>query len=216
MFILHLAMIVAFFAMLGVVSMTVSRSASGFMTSQSTVQVSDGGGHVSSPVTVPAAQAATLTTRTNGTSGSLTMTSSSHGITTGQRVDLYWTGGHCYGAVVGTVSGTTVPISSVAGGDALPSASTAILVGICTSVAFPCTGNNMQVLVMDTPQSGYFVFNDGSANNYAAFVTGGQGAMWVTGDAGANPLAGAAVTTLYVSHNGTSAVTAMRAGYIGH
>ena len=58
--------------------------------------------------TVPAAKEATLTTRTNNTSGTLTMTTG-HGLVTGDRVDLYWdnpdgTEGQAFGAVLGSVA----------------------------------------------------------------------------------------------------------------
>lgn len=210
-------MILFFFLILGVVTVTVSKNVSGAVTGNRTTSVSDADGFIASPVSVPAAQPATLTTRSSGTAGSLTMTNSSHGITTGQRVDLYWTGGQCYGALVGTVSGTTVPIASVSGGSSLPSASTAITVGIVTSVACPITGNNMSALVLSSTVTGYIVFNTGSADAYAALMDGSGVQTWTSADLGTNPLTGSAITTVYFSHNNTTAAqTSMQSFVVTH
>lgn len=200
------------------VGVTISTSVSGFAQGNSSNLISDEQGLIANP-TVLAAQPSVLTTRTNNTSGSLTMTNSSHGITTGQRVDLYWTGGHCYGAVVGTVAGTTVPIASVSGGDNLPIATTAISVGIPNDVAFGLTGNNLSALILNpgTAQNGYFVFNNGSSDVYAVYIPSGQISEWHTGAVGANPLSGATPTKVYCSHDNTGAsVAAMIANALTH
>ena len=75
---------------------------------------------------VGAAKSGTLTTRTNNTDGTMTMTSG-HGINTGDKVDIFWEGGSRYNVTVGTVSTNSVPISS-GSGDNLPSQSTALKV----------------------------------------------------------------------------------------
>ena len=59
---------------------------------------------------VPRAHNGTLSTRTNNTEGTITL-SGGHPVTTAMVVDLYWTGGTRRAVVVGTVSGTSVPIS---------------------------------------------------------------------------------------------------------
>jgi hypothetical protein len=189
----------------GLVSLNFQTSVSGVISGSSSTLVSGEASILANP-TILSAQPATLTTRTNNTSGSLTMTNSNHGIVTGQRVDLYWSGGQCYGAMVGTVSGTTVPIASVAGGDNLPIATTAIKVGIANAVVFNLVGDNIQGLAMLMPSgaNGYFVFYTGSANAYAQYVTAGQVASWYTGGVGTNPLAGDTITTVYISHDLTT------------
>ncbi|MBK9128182.1 MAG: hypothetical protein IPM13_10320 [Phycisphaerales bacterium] len=68
----------------------------------------------------------TLTTRTSDTAGTLTM-ESGHGIATGNTIHVYWDGGKRIGVTVGTVSGTSVPISG-GSGDNLPDASTPMYV----------------------------------------------------------------------------------------
>jgi hypothetical protein len=153
---------------------------------------------VSNP-TVLIGQPASLTTRTSGTAGSLTMTNTGHGIVTGQRVDLYWNGGQCYGATVGTVSGTTVPITNVNGGSALPTMGTAITVGPTASTPFNVVGNNMQTLYSFAPNGGYIVYNNGTTDVYASYLGAGEVDCWQPTDVRANPLATFTTTIVYMS-----------------
>lgn len=74
--------------------------------------------------TLTAAKTGTLSTRTSDTAGTLTM-ASGHGITDADLIDIYWSTGQCTSALVGTVSGTSVPFT-LATGAALPLADTAI------------------------------------------------------------------------------------------
>lgn len=80
-----------------------------------------------------------LTTRTNDTVGTLTM-SSGHGITTGKRFTITWDGGSRRGVKAGTVSGTSVPFT-LGTGDILPFSATAVE----TAVA----GNLVDILIED-------------------------------------------------------------------
>ncbi len=199
------------------VAMRFTTQIQGLVTATYDATLADETGVLANP-NVLAAQPAVLTTRTNNTSGSLTMTNSSHGIITGQRVDLYWTGGHCYGAIVGTVSGTTVPIASVIGGDNLPIATTVINVGICESSPFSFTGDNLTGLALSSPDTaGYIVVADGSNSLYAVYLPSGGVDFWNTGLTGTNPLAGDTPTKVFFSHSTTtSLITTMRAGAIVH
>jgi hypothetical protein len=190
---------------LGLVSGTYTQNLSiGNVTANTTLAVA-GENSVQANPTVLAAQAGTLTVRTDDTSGSLTMVSGSHGITTGQRVDLYWTGGKCYGAVVGTVAGSVVPIASVAGGDILPLATTVVNVGIPNEVAFNVIGNNMQGLVIYSPVEGYVILADGSTNHHVQYLAAGGGYAWATGSGVTNPIAGDTLTKVWMSHSSTGA-----------
>ena len=215
--VLLIVLILFFLATTARITLSFSKNVQGFANLSEVVNISDTAGVLTNPVSVLPAQPATLTTRTNNTSGTLTMTNSSHGIVTGQRVDLYWAGGQCYGAVVGTVSGTSVPIASVSGGSVLPSTSTAISVGICQSCAFEVTGANVSGLVCSSPQQGYFVFNTGSADIAARLVAANGVYTWKTGDADANPIVGGNPTVVWVSHsNQATANTGMQTAAIYH
>lgn len=73
---------------------------------------------------VAAAKTGALTTRTDATSGTLTM-DVGHGFTTGAVISLFWSGGSRHNVTLGTVSVNSCPFSGGAGDD-LPAASTAI------------------------------------------------------------------------------------------
>lgn len=202
------------------VSMTFNKTTTGLVNTSEVVTITDDNGIIASPASIPAAQPGSLTTRTDNTHGTITATNSNHGITTGQRIDLYWTGGQAYNVTVGTVSGTSIPITVTGGGSNLPSSSTAVTMGISTSAPFSITGNNLQALVlsgMPSGTNGYFVFNNGSTDVYAAFLTGGYVSGWKTGDVSTNPLASATPTLVYISHSNTAQVlTSLQAAAIVH
>lgn len=96
--------------------------------------------------TIPVADAGTLTTRTDANTGTVTMTASDHGITTGSIVDVYWSGGQRRGMLVGSVSGTSVPIDLGSGTD-LPVTTTAVQVAVVQSYSLNVTGNQLAALL---------------------------------------------------------------------
>lgn len=106
-----------------------------------------GSAAISMSETLAAAKTGTLSTRTDNTSGTLTM-SSGHGITTGAKIDLYWDGGVRYGVTVGTVSTNSVPISSGAG-DNLPLVTTAITAVIESTANVYIDGTNARILAIE-------------------------------------------------------------------
>ena len=195
---------------LKVVSQVFNNSTSGQTGGQSSVTIT-ANGSVKGSALVPAAQPGVLTTHTTNTTGSLTMTNSNHGIITGQRIDIYWTGGQCYGAVAGTVAGSVVPIASVSGGSNLPASSTAVTIGICTSAAFEATGNNVTSLVCCPPINNpvaldsYFVFASvAPADILTEYVITGTFFQWYTGNGVTNPLAGLVPLKVWMSHDDTA------------
>jgi len=148
-----------------------------------------------------AAKVGTLTTRTNNTDGTLTM-NSGHGITTGQRLDIYWAGGSTYGATVGTVSGNSVPFTG-GQGDNLPIATTAITAMVPVSEPIALTGNNAVGIGANCPAGGRVVF--AAANNSTIFAVSlrtstNPSYIWSSGDGGSNPLAGGTVSQVFLSH----------------
>src|SRR4051794_23760974 len=88
-------------------------------------------------VDLPAAKTGQLTTHTDNTTGTLTM-AGGHGITTGARLDVYWTGGSRRGVTVGTVATNSVPFSGGAG-DNLPLVNTNVtaMVPVSESITGP-------------------------------------------------------------------------------
>lgn len=77
-------------------------------------------------IRVPHGFNGTLTTRTDGNTGVITL-SPGHGIATGDKVDIYWAGGVQKNVTVGTVSTNSMPFDLGVGRD-LPAATTAVVV----------------------------------------------------------------------------------------
>ena len=115
--------------------------------------------------TIAVAQAGVLTTRTDINTGVITMDSVDHTVQTGDKVVVFWdvdgVVAYQFIAVVGTVSGVTVPIDNGAGTD-LPAALTAVRVSICQSVPFVVTnaGNELVGLTVSAQRAGLVLFTD--------------------------------------------------------
>jgi len=128
-------------------------------------------------VALPAGKGGELTTRTSASIGEATMDSASHGITTGQVVDIFWTAsgtaGVRYGVTVGTVAGTAVPFTGGAGDD-LPTTSTGLTITPQVSASVALDGDQVQLLGLelqrdddtDTAQ-GHAQFFDSGASQVA-------------------------------------------------
>lgn len=152
--------------------------------------------------TLAAAKSGTLTTRTDNDTGTLTM-SSGHGITTGQRLDVYWSGGVRYGMTVGTVASNSVPIDGGAG-DNLPANNTAITAMVPQQEDFPVDGADLQSLIVSCESPALVVFRTSApADIVAAEVTADSDYVWFTGSGVDNPFDTDVAATVYLSHGGT-------------
>ena len=148
---------------------------------------------------VPAAKPGVLTTRTDNDTGTFTM-DAGHGFSTSDAVDVFWAGGSRR-AMTATVTGNSVVLDG-GSGDTLPAAATAVTAMKPVEVAFGVDATATGVAVVAAcPVSGWVVFRDAAdAVLLAARVPAGVNAyVWVTG-MGSNPLAGAAVGNVLVSH----------------
>lgn len=199
------------FCMLGLATMNFNKTISCAGVGGSASQTVTGESMVLANPTVAVAKSGTLTTRTSDTAGSLTM-EAGHGITTGQIIDLYWSGGSCYGVTVGTVSGTTVPIATVSGGDVLPIATTAMRAGIRNSATFDLVGDDLQGLLVTSSVEGYATFVNGSTIHFAVHLTAGVAYSWENVSSGTNPIAGDTITDVLFSQQAiAAAITTMNA-----
>lgn len=159
---------------------------------------------------VPAAKAGTLSTRTDNTTGTLTL-GASHGVTTGARIDLYWTGGKRRGVTVGTVSGTSVPISGGTG-DNLPSQASTIQAAVAQEYAMGCDGDTVVVIFAGSEARGTIVIADGSGVelHHINLAMDGQAYDWNENNGVTNPLAGDTVAKVFFTHNSTAAAKTMQ------
>lgn len=129
-------------------SYSVNMNVGGLSISQTITRTADGVG--TREIALPASPAGVLTTRTDAETGSLTMSSSGHGIASSDVIDLYWSGGSRYGITVGTVSDTVVPIGAddSGTGDDLPTAATAIVAAVQVPFNAAIDGDELALLGM--------------------------------------------------------------------
>ncbi len=156
---------------------------------------------------IAVAKVGTLTTRTSATAGTLTMTAG-HGFTTGQRLDIYWDGGSCYGATIGIVATDSVPFT-LAEGTALPIATTAITAMVPTSVPVAVIGDNAVSIGVSCPVGGTAVFSTSGNVTIAGVVLTSSitSYVWTSSYGGTNPLAGGTVAKVWISHGSTAAAS---------
>ncbi|KKK87215.1 hypothetical protein LCGC14_2755450, partial [marine sediment metagenome] len=84
-----------------------------------------GDGVILHDVSIPAADAGELTTRTDADTGVITVDDSGHAITDSDKVDVYWADGSRRGMSVSSVSGALVSIDAGSGDD-LPTNGTTV------------------------------------------------------------------------------------------
>lgn len=157
-------------------------------------------------VTMAAAKIGQLTTRTDANTGTLTM-NASHGITTGARLDLYWTGGSRRGMTVGTVATNSVPIDLGAGDD-LPVVNTAVTAQVPQEELMTITGNNVVSIGVKGQRVCQVTFADGSEAELHAVAldeNANDAYVWYTGNGVTNPLASDALVSVYLSNGDSSA-----------
>lgn len=100
-----------------------------------------GAGLALAEASIPAAKAGTLSTRTSDSVGTLTL-GAGHGIETGNVITIFWGSvGYRRLVTVGTVSGTSVPLTNSGSGDVLPDQGTAVTVMVPTALKIPVPGS---------------------------------------------------------------------------
>lgn len=164
--------------------------------------------------TLSAAKTGALTTRTDANTGTLTM-DVGHGFTDGQVIDIYWSGGVQYGAVIGTVSVNSVPIDSGIGDD-LPADESPITAVVQKSVNLAIDGDEVDIIavVLETVDkslrtAGHVQFRDAANDEIAEIdLVTNVPQVWDIAGGAANPFAGDPITNLKVSQgNSTSTET---------
>ncbi len=201
------------------VTITKSFNLAGISFSETTLLAGDVA--VGANVPVPVAKTGTLTTRTSDTVGELTMASGSHGIVTGQRIDLYWPGGYIIGATVGTVSGAAVPFDVDPDGEAsavLPATSVVFQAATPVKRSLGFIGDNAILVAFQCAQRSLFamVESDSTTIVHSRENEGGTVQEWYDKDGTTNPLAGDSPVFVYMSHNSTTGVQNMQAAALAN
>jgi hypothetical protein len=168
-------------------------------------------------VSVPAAKAGDLTTRTDDDTGELTM-DVGHGITTGQRLDLYWevagVKGCRRGMTVGTVSVNQVPIDG-GSGDVLPADETPITAMVPVEEPLALTGADVVGFAFYAAAGGTFVVATAAdAELFGKSILESASAYgWHEGNGLANPVVGA-IDHVFLSHGDSTGARTMRYGFL--
>lgn len=160
-----------------------------------------GSGIIGLEETLSASQAGSLTTRTSDTVGTITMDSAEHTITTGAIIDVYWDGGVQYSVTVGTVSGTSVPIS-LGDGDVLPTVSTTVTVSVQASANLTIDGDNTKIISIELSSTtkslrtaGHIQFVDSSGTEVTEIdLVTNVPQTWDIEGSSANPFTGNVIT----------------------
>ena len=164
--------------------------------------------------TLSAAKTGALTTRTDDNTGTLTM-AASHGITTGQIIDIYWAGGVQRSVTVGTVSVNEVPIDGGIG-DNLPADETAITAVVQKSINLAIDGDSADIIavILETNDKSLRTaanvqFKDAAADVIAEIdLVTNVPQVWDIEGGSANPFTGDPITNLKASQgNSTSTET---------
>jgi len=164
--------------------------------------------------TLNTAKAGTLSTRTDNNTGTLTL-ESGHGITDGQIIDVYWSGGVQRTVTVGTVSGTSVPIDGGIG-DNLPTAATEITACVQKAINLAIDGDNADIVavILETNDKSLRTtanvqFLDAAADVIAEIdLVANVPQVWDIEGGSANPFTGDPITNLKASQaNSTTTET---------
>lgn len=163
--------------------------------------------------TLSAAKSGTLTTRTDNNTGTLTM-ANGHGITTGQIIDIYWSGGVQRTVTVGTVATNEVPIDGGIG-DNLPADETAITAVVQKAINLAIDGDNADIIaiVLETVDktirtAANVQFLDAAADVIAEIdLVTNVPQVWDIEGGSANPFTGDPITNLKASQANTTAET---------
>ncbi len=152
------------------------------------------------------AKAGTLTTRTDANTGTATL-AADHGITTGQRVDIFWLKdglAKCqHNVTVGTVSGTSVPFD-LGLGDDLPVATTAIFMCVAVEHEIEILDANVQSIAFGCSQPMKICFEeDDDTPRLDVTLKTARGAYSWNVQSSAVPISGD-VGKVYVSQMGTT------------
>lgn len=159
---------------------------------------------------LPAAKSGSLSLRTDDNTGELTM-AGGHGVTTGARIDVYWTvggvDGSRYGMTVGTVAGDVVPVDGGTG-DNLPVVASDVTAMVPEVVTFPLVGNDADAIIVKASDKSTIVFREAAADSLAVEILVAGGVYtWRTG-AGTNPVAGDTIVSILMSHKSLTTSTA--------
>ena len=171
----------------------------------STLQRTADGSIRQGPITLPAAEAGTLSTRSTDTTGVLTISGTALQI--GDVIDIYWDGGRRYDVDVDGVAGDDVTFSGGAG-DVLPAEDSVVTAAEQVSIVLAFTGDELVAIGAKLGERGHLSVRDTGVTALSIDLVKNETWFWLDGQQIANPLAGDSVDGLMAS-NASSAATAV-------
>lgn len=165
-------------------------------------------GLIEHALTLTAADAGTLSTRTDNDTGIITL-AEGHGITDSNTVDVYWSGGVRYGMTVTAYDTTTITVD-VGSGDNLPVQDTAVYAGVHTTVDVDVNGSLATMIVITADARAHIEFLTGASASIKAveIASASYPFSWDSNCGHTNPITGQTVASARASA-GTAASTTM-------
>jgi hypothetical protein len=193
---------------------SVSVSGLGGTISQNIPRTADAGGN--RDVSLPVGYSGTLSTRTDNNTGTVTL-AGGHGISTGDKVDIYWATGVQYNVTVGTVSVNSMPFD-LGVGDNLPIATTAVVVSKRTQINLDIDGDALSLLsIMQNfasnliTNNSHIDFQDVSSAVVAELDLGANSPLvYDIAGGGSNPFTGNPITKAFASNGSTTTAATLQ------
>ena len=168
-------------------------------------------GGVAHSVTLPAATAAHLTTRTDNNTGVITLPEG-HDIVNG-KVDVYWAGGVRYGMDgIVTVNALAIDLGA---GDNLPDDESDVTVANQVVIDTDFDGDLLAIIAAACDKVSHLDFQDvGGTSLKAVALPAGEMWSWAADMGIANPLTGNPVASIEVSNGDSAAAAALKIGLL--
>lgn len=160
---------------------------------------------ISFSASMAAGIAGTLTTRTSDTAGVFTV-ASGHGVTTSNKISVFWSGGACYNCTVSATTSTTITINA-ATGDVLPSATSEVVIGVEATHIVAIDGDGLKVLVVACTNRSMIRFLDVSSIELTYVMAASEGRLWVSDQNVTNPIVGDAISSVVIANGNTTTAT---------
>lgn len=166
------------------------------------------------PLTLPAAEAGDLSTRTTDTTGVLTIAGTTLQI--GDTIDVYWEGGEGgrrYDVAVDNVAGDDVTFSGGAG-DILPAVSTPITAARQVSIATDFDGADLVAIGALCSARGHLSFQEGGVTELSVDLSAREVWFWIDQSTAPNPLVSTVVGAVKASQAGPIAPATLDMGVL--
>jgi hypothetical protein len=163
-----------------------------------------------------AGKAGTLTTRTDNDTGVVTV-ASGHGITTADKITVFWSGANRYGMTVTATTSTTISID-VGAGTNLPTANTAVVISKEVAANISIDGDNTSVVAVcaeysnaSTASANHLRFLDAAGDTIAAVsLVGNVPKVWDIAGGATNDFTGDVIASVAVANGDTSAAATLK------